>query len=54
VVLLVHGFPSLGYSWRRVLPALADAGYHALAPDQRGYGGSSRPDALDAYETSPS
>jgi pimeloyl-ACP methyl ester carboxylesterase len=50
VVLLAHGFPNLGYSWRRVLPALADAGYHVLAPDQRGYGGSSRPEALDAYD----
>ena len=37
-VLLLHGFPELAYSWRRVMPALADAGYHVLAPDQRGYG----------------
>lgn len=37
-VLLLHGFPELAYSWRRVLPALADAGLHAIAPDQRGYG----------------
>ncbi|MFN0182725.1 MAG: alpha/beta fold hydrolase [Aquabacterium sp.] len=37
-VLLLHGFPELAYSWRRVLPALAAAGYHAVAPDQRGYG----------------
>jgi len=37
-VLLLHGFPELAYSWRRVLPALAAAGYHAIAPDQRGYG----------------
>jgi pimeloyl-ACP methyl ester carboxylesterase len=51
VVLLAHGFPSLGYSWRRVMPALADAGYHVLAPDQRGYGGSSCPAAVDAYDT---
>ncbi|SPM41923.1 Lysophospholipase, alpha-beta hydrolase superfamily [Mycobacterium numidiamassiliense] len=50
VVLLAHGFPSLGYSWRHVLPALADAGYHVLAPDQRGYGGSSCPAAADAYD----
>ena len=50
VVLLSHGFPSLAYSWRRVLPALADAGYHVLAPDQRGYGGSSCPEAVDAYD----
>ncbi len=38
VVLLLHGFPELAYSWRRVMPALAAAGYHAVAPDQRGYG----------------
>jgi pimeloyl-ACP methyl ester carboxylesterase len=37
-VLLLHGFPELAYSWRKVLPMLAAAGYHALAPDQRGYG----------------
>jgi pimeloyl-ACP methyl ester carboxylesterase len=38
LVLLLHGFPELGYSWRRILPALGAAGYHAVAPDQRGYG----------------
>jgi pimeloyl-ACP methyl ester carboxylesterase len=38
LVLLLHGFPELAYSWRHVLPALAAAGYHAVAPDQRGYG----------------
>src|ERR1700724_2187556 len=37
-VLLLHGFPELGFSWRKVMPALADAGYHVIAPDQRGYG----------------
>ena len=37
-VLLLHGFPELSYSWRKVIPALADAGYHVLAPDLRGYG----------------
>jgi pimeloyl-ACP methyl ester carboxylesterase len=37
-VLLLHGFPELAYSWRKVMPALAEAGYYALAPDQRGYG----------------
>jgi len=50
VVLLSHGFPSLGYSWRRIMPALADAGFHVMAPDQRGYGGSSRPEAVEAYD----
>jgi pimeloyl-ACP methyl ester carboxylesterase len=37
-MLLLHGFPELAYSWRKVMPALAAAGYHVLAPDQRGYG----------------
>jgi len=37
-LLLLHGFPELAYSWRKVMPALAEAGYHVLAPDQRGYG----------------
>ncbi|MDE2517259.1 MAG: alpha/beta fold hydrolase [Rhodospirillales bacterium] len=38
VLLLLHGFPELAYSWRKVMPALAEAGYHVIAPDQRGYG----------------
>ena len=38
LAVLLHGFPELAYSWRKVLPALAAAGYHAVAPDQRGYG----------------
>ena len=38
MLLLLHGFPELAYSWRKVMPALADAGYHVVAPDQRGYG----------------
>jgi pimeloyl-ACP methyl ester carboxylesterase len=38
LVLLLHGFPNLGYSWRKVLPALAAAGYYAVSPDLRGYG----------------
>lgn len=50
VVLLAHGFPELAYSWRHQIPALADAGFHVLAPDQRGYGGSSRPDEIPAYD----
>lgn len=37
-ILLLHGFPELAYSWRKVIPALAAEGYHVLAPDQRGYG----------------
>ena len=37
-VLLLHGFPEIAYSWRKVMPALAGAGFHVIAPDQRGYG----------------
>jgi pimeloyl-ACP methyl ester carboxylesterase len=40
VVVLAHGFPELAYSWRHQIPELAAAGYHVLAPDQRGYGGT--------------
>lgn len=49
VVLLCHGFPELGYSWRHQLPALAAAGYHAIAPDMRGYGQTEAPEPIDAY-----
>jgi pimeloyl-ACP methyl ester carboxylesterase len=49
-VVLAHGFPELAYSWRHQIPALADAGYHVLAPDQRGYGRSDRPEAIDDYD----
>src|ERR1700709_375012 len=37
-LLLLHGFPELAFSWRKVMPQLASAGYHVIAPDQRGYG----------------
>ena len=49
-VVLAHGFPELAYSWRHQIPALAAAGCRVIAPDQRGYGRSSRPDALDDYD----
>ena len=49
LVILCHGFPELWYSWRHQLPALAEAGYHVVAPDQRGYGQTDCPDAIDAY-----
>lgn len=48
-VILLHGFPELAFSWRRQLPALAAAGYRAIAPDQRGYGKSSVPPEVTAY-----
>src|SRR5258707_7379455 len=44
-ILLLHGFPELAFSWRKVMPALADAGYHLTAPDQRGYGRTTSWDA---------
>lgn len=48
-VVLCHGFPELAYSWRHQLGSLADAGFRAIAPDQRGYGLSSVPESIDAY-----
>ncbi len=50
-VLLLHGFPELAYSWRKVMPALAAAGYHVIAPDQRGYGRTTGWD--DSYDADP-
>jgi pimeloyl-ACP methyl ester carboxylesterase len=49
VVLLCHGFPESWYSWRHQLPSLAAAGYHAIAPDMRGYGQSTAPKEIDRY-----
>lgn len=49
LVLLCHGWPESWYSWRHQLVALAEAGYHAVAPDQRGYGQTDRPQAIDQY-----
>jgi pimeloyl-ACP methyl ester carboxylesterase len=48
-VVFCHGFPELAYSWRYQLPAVADAGFRAIAPDQRGYGGSTAPEEVTAY-----
>jgi epoxide hydrolase A/B len=49
LVVLCHGFPESWYSWRHQLPALAEAGFRAVAPDMRGYGQTDRPDAIDQY-----
>jgi len=49
LVLLCHGFPECWYSWRHQLTALAAAGYHAVAPDMRGYGRSDAPEPVEAY-----
>ena len=48
-VVLVHGFPELAYSWRHQLPALAGAGFRAIAYDQRGYGDSDKPTETERY-----
>jgi epoxide hydrolase A/B len=48
-VLLCHGFPESWYSWRHQIEALAAAGFHAVAPDMRGYGQSDQPEAIDQY-----
>lgn len=48
-VVLLHGFPENSHSWRHQLPVLADAGFHAVAPDLRGYGRSDRPDRVEDY-----
>ena len=49
-LVLCHGWPEHAYSWRHQIQPLVDAGYHVIAPNQRGYGASSRPDAVQAYD----
>jgi hypothetical protein len=49
LVILCHGFPECWYSWRHQLRALAAAGFRAVAPDLRGYGGSDRPEEVEKY-----
>jgi pimeloyl-ACP methyl ester carboxylesterase len=49
LVVLCHGWPELSYSWRHQIPALAAAGFHAVAPDMRGFGRTSAPDDIGAY-----
>jgi pimeloyl-ACP methyl ester carboxylesterase len=51
IVILSHGFPELAHSWRHQMRPLAEAGFHVIAPDQRGYGHSTAPAAIDAYGT---
>jgi len=48
-VVLCHGFPELAYSWRHQIQPLADAGFHVICPDQRGYGESDAPKEVEAY-----
>src|SRR4051794_36171293 len=49
-IVLCHGFPELAYSWRHQMQPLADAGYHVIAPDQRGYGRTEKPRGVDDYD----
>src|SRR3954469_25269010 len=51
-VVLLHGFPEFWYSWRRQLPALAAAGYRAIAPDLRGDNESDKPPGVESYRSS--
>ena len=50
LVVMVHGWPELWYSWRHQIKAIASAGYRVVAPDMRGYGGSDKPTDLEAYD----
>jgi pimeloyl-ACP methyl ester carboxylesterase len=49
-IVLCHGFPELAFSWRHQIKALAEAGRWVIAPDQRGYGASGRPEAVTDYD----
>jgi pimeloyl-ACP methyl ester carboxylesterase len=49
-IVLCHGWPEHAFSWRHQVPALVAAGYHVIVPNQRGYGNSSRPDEVTAYD----
>ncbi len=49
-VILAHGFPELAYSWRYQIPALAEAGYRVIAPNQRGYGATDKPGPVETYD----
>jgi epoxide hydrolase 4 len=53
LVVLLHGFPEFWYSWRHQIPALADAGYHVVAPDMRGYNLSDKPKGWRQYDADP-
>jgi pimeloyl-ACP methyl ester carboxylesterase len=49
-LILAHGFPELAYSWRFQIPVLAEAGYRVIAPNQRGYGATDKPEQVEAYD----
>ncbi len=50
LIVLCHGWPEHAFAWRHQMPALAEAGYHVIAPNQRGYGNSSRPTEVNDYD----
>ena len=50
LVILLHGYPFLWYLWRHQIKAIAAAGYRVIAPDQRGYGQTDRPDGVASYD----
>ncbi len=49
LVILCHGWPELSYSWRHQIPAIAEAGFHVVAPDMRGFGQTAAPADIEAY-----
>ena len=49
-IVLCHGWPEIAFSWRHQIKALSDAGFRVIAPDQRGYGATDRPDSVEAYD----
>ncbi|MCY7768291.1 alpha/beta fold hydrolase, partial [Bacillus inaquosorum] len=49
LIVLLHGFPEFWFGWKNQIKPLADAGYRVIAPDQRGYNLSDKPDGIDAY-----
>lgn len=49
-IVLCHGWPELAFTWRHQIPVLVDAGYHVIAPNQRGFGNSSRPAEVTEYD----
>ena len=51
LVLFLHGFPQTSHTWRDQVPALAETGYFAVAPNQRGYSAGARPSGIPAYAT---
>ena len=50
LVIMTHGWPELWYSWRHQIRPIAEAGFRVMAPDVRGYGGSDKPDPIEAYD----